>query len=113
MHASENAKKSVEGSEGGRTLAPPAPEAAFSPEGTAGAPSGGSGRAGCVCAVACALPWAEIALSPPRLRPRASEARRRGERGRAPRERLRSGRGPGAAPSEGCCARATNRQNQG
>ena len=85
----------MEGSEGGRTLAPPAPEAAFSPEGTAGAPSGGSGRAGCVCAVACALPWAEIALSalsPPRLRPRASEARRRGERGRAPRERLRSGR---------------------
>ena len=38
MHASENAKKSVEGSEGGRTLAPPAPEAAFSPEGTAGVP---------------------------------------------------------------------------
>ena len=111
MCASENAKKSMEGSEGGRTLAPPAPEAAFSPEGTAGAPSGGSGRAGCVCAVACALPWAEIALSapsPPRLRPRASEARRRGEGGRAPRERLRSGRGP-----EGCCARATNRQNQG
>ena len=33
-----NAKKSVEGSEGGRTLAPPAPEAAFSPEGTAGVP---------------------------------------------------------------------------
>ena len=32
-----NAKKSMEGSEGGRTLAPPAPEAAFSPEGTAGA----------------------------------------------------------------------------
>ena len=29
-------------------------------------------------------------------------------RGRAPRERLRNGRGP-----EGCCARATNRQNQG
>ena len=84
-----NAKKSMEGSEEGRTLAPPAPEAAFSPEGTAGAPSGGSGRAGCVCAVACALPWAEIALPPPRLRPRASEARRRGERGRAPRERLR------------------------
>ena len=108
MCASENAKKSMEGSEGGRTLAPPAPEAAFSPEGTAGAPSGGLGRAGCVCAVACALPSAEIALSPPRLRPRAFEARRRGERGRAPRERLRNGRGP-----EGCCARATNRQNQG
>ena len=33
-----NAKKSMEGSEGGRTLAPPAPEAAFSPEGTAGVP---------------------------------------------------------------------------
>ena len=33
MCASENAKKSMEGSEGGRTLAPPAPEAAFSPEG--------------------------------------------------------------------------------
>ena len=64
MCASENAKKSMEGSEGGRTLAPPAPEAAFSPEGTAGAPSGGSGRAGCICAVACSLPWAEIALSP-------------------------------------------------
>ena len=65
MHASENAKKSMEGSEGGRTLAPPAPEAAFSPEGTAGAPRGGLERAGCVCAVACASPWAEIALSAP------------------------------------------------
>ena len=52
-----NAKKSMEGSEEGRTLAPPAPEAAFSPEGTAGAPCGGSERAGCVCVVACALPW--------------------------------------------------------
>ena len=62
MHASENAKKSMEGSEGGRTLAPPAPEAAFSPEGTAGAPSGGSERAGCVCVVACALPWGRPAV---------------------------------------------------
>ena len=60
-----NAKKSMEGSEGGRTLAPPAPEAAFSPEGTAGAPSGGSGRAGCVCAVACALPWGQKSRSRP------------------------------------------------
>ena len=77
-----NAKKSVEGS-GSRELdllAPPAPEATFSPEGTAGAPRDGSGRAGCGCAVACVLPWAEESRSRPLgAAPRASEARRRGE----------------------------------
>ena len=84
-----NAKKSVEGS-GSRELdllAPPAPEATFSPEGTAGAPRDGSGRAGCGCAVACVLPWAEESRSRPLgSAPRASEARRRGEGARAPRE---------------------------
>ena len=92
-----NAKKSVEGS-GSRELdllAPPAPEATFSPEGTAGAPCGGSGRAGCGCAVACVLPWAEEQRS----RPLGSSAPERvrlggGARGRERRERarLRNGR---------------------
>ena len=92
-----NAKKSVEGS-GSRELdllAPPAPEATFSPEGTAGAPRDGSGRAGCGCAVACVLPWAEELRS----RPLGSAPPERvrlggGARGRERREssRLRNGR---------------------
>ena len=92
-----NAKKSVEGS-GSRELdllAPPAPEATFSPEETAGAPCAGSGRAGCGCAVACALPWGRKERSrPPRLRPPERVRLGGGARGRERREssRLRNGR---------------------
>ena len=95
-----NAKKSVEGS-GSRELdllAPPAPEATFSPEETAGAPCAGSGRAGCGCAVACALPWQKIGAENSALAPSAPPPERvrlgGGARGRERREssRLRNGR---------------------
>ena len=91
-----NAKKSVEGS-GSRELdllAPPAPEATFSPEGTAGVPCGAARGEPGVAAQWPACCLALVALSPPRLRPPERVRLGGGARGRERRERarLRNGR---------------------
>ena len=105
-----NAKKSMEGSEGGKTARS---GGHIQPGGDRGSAQWRLGESRVYLRSGLLAALGRNRALAPRLRPRAFEARRRGERGRAPRERLRNGRGPGAAPSEGCCARATNRQNQG